>query len=142
MATGDTNGTQPDPGNVIRLNRPEGRSRTTEPSVMSSSNAPAASKLVNFDRAELQMILSLYGRQVAAGEWRDYAIDFTTDQAVFSVMRGANEYPVYRIQKVPALARKQGAFSVVSVTGYILKRGHDLRNVLAVLEPKPRLRQA
>lgn len=141
MAIGDTNGTQPDPGNVIRLARPDARVRTAEPPTVSGS-APAASKLVNFDRTELQMILSLYGRQVAAGEWRDYAIDFTADQAVFSVMRGANEYPVYRIQKVPALARKQGAFSVVSVTGYILKRGHDLRKVLAVLEPKPRLRQA
>ena len=141
MASGDTNGTQPDLGNVIRLARPEARARTAELSTLSGS-VPAAPKLVNFDRAELQMILNLYGRQVAAGEWRDYAIDFTPDQAVFSVMRGAHEYPVYRIQKVPALARKQGAFSVVSVTGYILKRGHDLRKVLAVLEPKPRLRQA
>lgn len=136
---GDTDGAQPEPENVIRLARPDARgAKTAAPPPAASSPA----SLVNFDRAELQMILNLYGRQVAAGEWRDYAIDFSRDQAVFSVMRGANEFPVYRIQKVPALARKQGAFSVVSVTGYILKRGHDLRKVLAVLEPKPKLRPA
>ena len=144
MAIGDTDGAQTDPENVIRLARPGARSQKIEPPLahVASASSPPSTALVNFDRAELQMILGLYGRQVAAGEWRDYAIDFAGDRATFSVMRGANEYPVYRIQKVPALARKQGAFSVVSVTGYILKRGHDLRKVLAVLEPKPKLRQA
>lgn len=142
MAIGDTDGAQTDPENVIRLARPGVQRKIEPPAFVASSSGPASTPLVNFDRAELQMILGLYGRQVAAGEWRDYAIDFAGDRATFSVMRGANEYPVYRIQKVPALARKQGAFSVVSVTGYILKRGHDLRKVLAVLEPKPKLRQA
>ena len=136
--TGDTDGAQPDPDNVIRLARSGVRGPGAE-SPPVTANSSSASKLVNFDRTELQLILNLYGRQVAAGEWRDYAIDFAGDRAVFSVMRRSNEYPVYRIQKVPALARKQGAFSVVSVTGYILKRGHDLRKVLAVLEPKPQL---
>ncbi len=81
-------------------------------------------------------ILNLYGRMVAAGEWRDYAMDFLKDKAVFSVYRRSSEYPIYRIEKTPKLARKQGAYSVVTVTGLILKRGPDLKRVLAVLERK------
>jgi hypothetical protein len=94
---------------------------------------------VFFDRRELNALLNLYGRMVAAGEWRDYAIDFFRDQAVFSVFRGAREAPLYRIEKTPKLARRQGAYSVVSTTGHILKRGPDLARVLAVLD-KPILR--
>jgi len=81
-------------------------------------------------------ILNLYGRMVAAGEWRDYAMDFLKDKAVFSVYRRSSEYPLYRIEKSPRLARKQGAYSVVTVTGLILKRGPDLKRVLSVLERK------
>lgn len=89
---------------------------------------------VSFDRRELNRILDLYGRMVAAGEWRDYAIDFLKDRAVFSIFRRSSEMPIYRIEKDPKLARRQGAYSVVSVTGHILKRGHELDRVLRVLD--------
>ncbi|MFT0859295.1 DUF2794 domain-containing protein [Ancylobacter sp. G4_0304] len=90
--------------------------------------------VVSFDRRELDSILNLYGRMVALGEWRDYAIDFTRERAVFSIFRRAAEVPIYRIEKDPRLARRQGAYTVVSQTGLILKRGHELARVLAVLE--------
>jgi Protein of unknown function (DUF2794) len=93
-------------------------------------------QITRFDRLELMTILNLYGRMVAAGEWRDYAMDFLKDKAVFSVYRRSSEYPLYRIEKTPKLARKQGAYSVVTVTGLILKRGPDLKRVLTVLERK------
>ena len=82
---------------------------------------------VTFDRHELRDILNLYGRKVAAGEWRDYAIDFLPDRAVFSIFRRAAEYPLYRVVKDPKLSGKQGAFSVVTTTGLVLKRGSDLK---------------
>lgn len=94
----------------------------------------ARADLVTFDRRELDVILDLYGRMVALGEWRDYAIDFSRDRAVFSIFRRAAEVPIYRIEKDPRLARRQGAYTVVSQTGLILKRGHELRRVVAVLE--------
>jgi len=94
----------------------------------------AAPSLVTFDRAELTAILNLYGRMVAAGEWRDYAIDFAPDKAVFSIFRRASEIPIYRVEKEPRLARKQGAYSVVAATGLILKRGRELGPVLRVLD--------
>lgn len=106
----------------------------SSPSI-SSPSAPATF----FTRLELNEILDLYGRKVAAGEWRDYAIDFGRDTAVFSVFRRASEVPLYRIEKTPRLALKQGAYSVVAATGHILKRGHDLARVLGVLERKARL---
>ena len=87
-----------------------------------------------FDRRELGPILSLYGRMVAAGEWRDYAIDCLNDAAVFSIFRRASELPLYRIEKRPALSKKQGAWVVVSMTGAVLKRGHDLAQVLKVFD--------
>lgn len=89
-----------------------------------------------FSRQELGQLLDLYGRKVAQGEWRDYAIDFDRDCAVFSVYRRASECALYRIEKHPKLARKQGAWSVVAQTGLILKRGHELRGVLAVLDKR------
>lgn len=92
-----------------------------------------------FSRQELNHILDLYGRKVASGEWRDYAIDFTREKAVFSVYRRSSECPIYTIEKDPKLSRKQGAFSVVAATGLILKRGHDLRRVLEVLDQRVRL---
>ncbi|HEU4377797.1 MAG TPA: DUF2794 domain-containing protein [Hyphomicrobiaceae bacterium] len=92
-----------------------------------------------FTRLELNQILNLYGRKVADGEWRDYAIDFGREKAVFSVFRRTSEVPLYRIEKNPKLAARQGAFSVIAATGHILKRGHDLARVLGVLERKVRL---
>ena len=94
---------------------------------------------ITFDRHELREILNLYGRKVAAGEWRDYAIDFTRERAVFSIFRRAAEYPLYRVVKDPKLAGKQGAFSVVATSGLVLKRGPDLKRVLAVLDRKLKL---
>jgi hypothetical protein len=99
----------------------------------------AQGETVTFDRHELRDILNLYGRKVAEGEWRDYAIDFSRDKAIFSVFRRASEFPLYRIEKNPRLARRQGAFSVVTTTGLILKRGHELRRVLEVLDRKLKL---
>jgi hypothetical protein len=102
------------------------------------SAAPANPGLnqVTFSRRELRRILDLYGRKVAAGEWRDYAIDFLKDRAVFSVFRRASETPLYRIEKDPKLARRQGAFSVISATGLILRRGHELEPVLRAIDKK------
>ena len=94
---------------------------------------------VTFERGELDQILGLYGRKVAEGEWRDYAIDFLKDRAVFSVFRRASEVPIYRIEKNPRLSRRQGVYSVISATGLILKRGHELERVLRVLDPLLRL---
>lgn len=91
---------------------------------------------VAFDRAELGMILSVYGRMVAAGEWRDYAMSFLRDMAVFSVFRHAAEHPIYRIEKRPRLRNAQGQYAVIGLDGRILKRGHDLASVLRVLEKK------
>src|SRR5262249_10766590 len=89
-----------------------------------------------FDKFELTAILDLYGRKVASGEWRDYAIDLLRDKAVFSVYRRASEYALYRIEKDARLARRQGAYSVIPAGGLILKRGHDLKRVLNVLEDR------
>jgi hypothetical protein len=100
--------------------------------------APSTAQTVSFDRHELRRMLDLYGRKVAEGEWRDYALDFTRDKAVFSIFRRFSEMPLYRVEKEPRLARRQGAFSVIAATGLILKRGHDLARVLRVLD-KPRV---
>lgn len=98
-------------------------------------NAGAAQAArVTFDRRELDTILRLYGRMVAQGEWRDYAIDFLKDKAVFSVFRRTSEMPLYRIEKNPKLKDRQGAYAVVATTGLILKRGHDLARVIAVID--------
>src|SRR6202023_764939 len=94
---------------------------------------------VTFERRELRRILGLYGRMVAAGEWRDYAIDFLKDRAVFSVFRRSSEMPIYRIEKDPRLGRKQGMYSVISATGLILRRGHELERVLLAIDRKPAL---
>ena len=104
------------------------------------SGAPAQSteapQRVAFDRRELDRILQVYGRMVAAGEWRDYALDFGKEAAVFAVFRRASEVPLYRIEKRPKLRAKQGAYAVISATGLVLKRGHDLAQVLRVFEKK------
>src|SRR5438552_10500881 len=111
----------------------------TEPSELHGGEAPAAVSLaplsrVTFDRRELNRIFGLYGRKVAAGEWRDYAIDFLKDRAVFSVFRRASEVPIYRIEKTPKLARRQGPYSVISATGLIVRRGHELEGVLRAFD--------
>jgi hypothetical protein len=102
-------------------------------------SSSAYSPATFFTRLELNQILNLYGRKVAAGEWRDYAIDFGREKAVFSIFRRASEVPLYRIEKSPKLAARQGAYSVVAATGHILKRGHDLARVLGVLDKTVRL---
>lgn len=95
---------------------------------------PPSTASVFFERREFQAILNLYGRMVAAGEWRDYAIDAQTEACSFSVFRRATEAPLYRIEKRPALARRQGAWAVIGQGGVILKRGHELGQVLRVFE--------
>lgn len=103
-------------------------------------NAPVpirpATEQVHFHRTELAPILSLYGRMVAAGEWRDYGISGLKDVAIFSVFRRTAEQPMYRIEKRPKLASKQGQYSVIGMDGRILRRGHDLKTVLRVLDRK------
>ena len=94
---------------------------------------------VVFHRRELDLLLRVYGRKVAEGEWRDYAIDFTRERAVFSCFRRASEMPQFRIVKDPKLTRKQGAWSVLAANGAVLKRGHELAQVLRVFDRKPRL---
>lgn len=90
--------------------------------------------MVRFERRELDQILRIYSMMVGAGEWRDYALDHLKDRAVFSVFRRSSEVPIFRIEKNPKLARKQGAFSLISASGQILKRGHELANVLKVFD--------
>jgi hypothetical protein len=97
---------------------------------------------IAFDRRELSQILNVYGRKVASGEWRDYAIDSLREKAVFSVFRRASETPLYRIEKASKQSRRQGAYSVVAATGLILKRGHDLARVLRALDRGLRLVEA
>jgi hypothetical protein len=89
---------------------------------------------VAFMRAELNLILGLYGQMVSNGDWKDYAIDMLADRAEFSIYRRATETPLYRIVKTPALAKKQGVYSVMAPGGLILKRGHDLKSVLRVFD--------
>ena len=91
---------------------------------------------VTFDRLELNRILTLYGRMVAAGEWRDYALDFLDDVAVFSIFRRTSEVPLFRIEKRPKLRGRQGQYSVVAAGGVILKRGHELAQVLRIFDKK------
>ena len=97
---------------------------------------------VTFHRRELDQLLNIYGKMVAAGEWRDYAIDHLRDRAVFSVFRRSSEVPLFQVVKDPKLARRQGAYSVVSTNGQTLKRGHDLTRVLSVFFKKPHLVKA
>ncbi len=98
--------------------------------------APAGNVPVAFGRAELSVILSLYGRMVAAGEWRDYGISHLRDAAVFSVFRRTAETPIYRIEKRPRLRARQGQYAVIGMDGRVLRRGGNLRTVLRVLERK------
>ncbi len=115
--------------------------RTANPGTTGSSanhlagvNARDSNAVAAFSRFELNEILRVYGRFVASGEWRDYAIEMGRETAVFSIFRRASECPLYRIEKTPRLARRQGMYAVVAASGLILKRGHELRRVLAVLD--------
>jgi hypothetical protein len=94
------------------------------------------SNLVSFQKPELTIILSLYGRMVATGEWRDYGISSLKEVAIFSIFRRTAENPIYKIEKRPKLRNRQGEYSVVGIDGQILKRGHDLKSVLGILERK------
>jgi hypothetical protein len=91
---------------------------------------------VRFERRELDCILNIYGRMVIAGEWRDYAIDFLGEAAVFSIFRRSSEMPLYRIEKRSKLKNRQGQYAVVAASGHILKRGHELGAVLRILDRK------
>lgn len=97
---------------------------------------PAPPNAIHFHRTELGPIISLYGRMVAAGEWRDYGISALKDVAIFSIFRRAAETPIYRIEKRPRMKDRQGMYSIIAMDGRILKRGHDLQSVLRVLERK------
>lgn len=101
-----------------------------KPPTSNSRSVPS----VTFDRKELQSILSLYGRKVAQGEWRDYALDFLRDRALFSIYKRSSERPLYVVEKNLRLRNKQGQFMVLGQDGRVLKRGHELANVLRVLE--------
>ena len=108
----------------------------------SSLSLTGAEALVRFYRLELNLILSYYGRMVAKGEWRDYAIDMRRDCAVFSIFKHTSEQPLYRVEKHPKLTRKQGAYLVVASSGQILKRGQDLGQVLKTFDKKIELVQS
>ena len=116
--------------------RPRNGASQAGPAAGGTQNVRREPAVVVFDRRELSEILALYGRKVAAGEWRDYAMDFGRETAVFSVYRRASEWPIYRIEKTPRNARRQGAYSVITQTGLILKRGQELKRVLEVLEKR------
>lgn len=96
-----------------------------------NTNTPSQ---ITFDRKELSAILNVYGQMVSKGDWKDYALDFLKDKAVFSIYRRASEHALYRIEKVPALRKKQGQFAVIAPGGLVLKRGHDLQTVLKVFD--------
>lgn len=98
--------------------------------------ASQAPDTVAFNRRELGVIMGLYGQMVSAGEWRDYGMSFLSDVAIFSIFRRAAEQPIYRIEKRPKMQAKQGMYTVIGMDGRILKRGHDLKTVLRVLERK------
>ena len=98
-------------------------------------NLPSA-PVTRFDRSELNRILTVYGRMVAAGEWRDYAVDFLEEAAVFSIFRRASEMPLFRVEKRPKLRARQGQYCVIAAGGLVMKRGHELAQVLRVFDRK------
>jgi hypothetical protein len=124
------------------VDRGDGGETTDEQSVLvrlPDWHAEPVEKLVTFNRQELNTIFRTYGQMVSAGEWRDYAIDHLRDRAVFSIFRRTSEVPMFRVVKDPKLARRQGAFSLVSASGQILKRGHDLAAVLRFFDKRLKL---
>jgi hypothetical protein len=129
-----------EPISLGRADAPETTARTRYWGADAESSPSRPSDLrepcIRFDRLELKRILNTYGRMVMAGEWRDYAIDFRADAAVFSVFRRAAEIPLYSIEKRPRMRERQGQYSVIAAGGQVLGRGHDLAQVLRVLERK------
>ena len=103
---------------------------------LEKKSAARPSKLTMWTRQELDIILSLYGKHVADGRWRDYGIDATKDLAVFSVFKRAHDQPFYRIEKNPSLHKRQGMYALVNSHGHVLKRGHNLSQVLKVIKTK------
>ena len=122
----------------LAARRPLNGSGTTN-TIVSSTGNPVTPSQISFNRQELSAILRIYGFKVADGEWRDYAIDHLKDRAIFSVFRRASEAALFRIEKNPKLARKQGAYCVTATDGTVLKRGQDIAQVLKVFEKKLRL---
>ncbi|MBC2884163.1 DUF2794 domain-containing protein [Ochrobactrum sp. CM-21-5] len=112
---------------------------TASPKVVPLDRARPTPTTVSFNRHELGKILNIYGRMVAAGAWRDYAIDHLNDRAVFSIFRRASEVPLFRVEKNPKLSQKQGAYSVIAASGLIMKRGHELERVLRVFDKSLKL---
>jgi hypothetical protein len=117
----------------IRQSRGKDAQPRTDFKSPSPSSPPSS---ISFDRHELREILNVYGRLVASGEMRDYAIDMLREKAVFSLFRRMGEVPTYRIEKDPKLRARQGVYAVITATGLILKRGHDLQRVLSVLDKR------
>lgn len=116
-------------------------SSTNTPNIVSfpASNVKKPETVISFNRRELDILIQLYSYRVGTGEWRDYAIDMLKDRAVFSIFKRASDVPLYTIEKMPKLARRQGEWSVINANGLVLKRGHDLRTVLRVIDKKPKL---
>lgn len=106
---------------------------------ISSSKPQKPVERVSFNRRDIDTLMQFYSARVGAGEWRDYAMDMLKDRAVFSVFKRASEVPIYTVEKTPKLARKQGEWAVINANGLILKRGHDLKQVLKVLDKKPKI---
>lgn len=121
------NGAQAGGGNVVALSQARRQRQPDE---------------VKFERRELDQILRVYSFMVAGGDWRDYGISHLKDRAVFAVFRRTSEMPLYRIEKNPKLARKQGAYAVIHASGMVLKRGHDLVQVLKLFDKQIRLVQS
>ena len=117
---------------VIYL-KPKSAAGKTEPERL-GPHTQKKNTQVGFDRYELGAILNVYGQMVSAGHWKDYALNFEADRAVFSIFRRASEQPLYRIEKTPALRNKQGQFCVIASSGHILKRGRDLKTVLRIFD--------
>ena len=112
---------------------------SSKPLTHQNNSSVPATGVTAFDRHELRALMQLYGRQVASGEWRDYAMDFLPDLAVFSVFKRANEVPVFRLEKMPKYARMQGQYTLRGSMGQALKRGHDLERVLRFFDKPIRL---
>ena len=134
LGPGDSEPSQFRGGVATGFRVPAGKASSSQGNSTFSIPSQNIANQVTFDRAELRRLFGLYGRKVAAGEWRDYAIDFLRDRAVFSVFRRACEVPLYRIEKNPRLARRQGTYSVISATGLIVRRGQELDRVLRAID--------
>ena len=106
---------------------------------LQSSQNPKPVEMVSFNRYDIDILMQFYSKRVGTGEWRDYAMDMLKDRAIFSVFKRASEVPIYTVHKTPKLANKQGEWSLLNANGLVLKRGRDLRQVLKVLDKKPKL---